>query len=130
MKTQKALPKESPNVLSVNIASWSFQKWRKPFARAKVFVDWSQNDDHKTTVCVYSLRAKDSPTVSTPVTWDEVESTLKKSDASRLVFTSDDVLKRVEKHGDLFAPLLKKKQRLKPPELMKARTSNEKKCFR
>jgi bifunctional non-homologous end joining protein LigD len=78
----------------------------------KVFVDWSQNDDYKTTVCVYSLRAKDQPTVSTPVTWKEVESCLKKEDPELLVFTSDKVLKRVEKMGDLFEPVLKLKQKL------------------
>jgi bifunctional non-homologous end joining protein LigD len=78
----------------------------------KVFVDWSQNDDHKTTVNVYSLRAKDQPTVSTPVTWEEVENCLKKDDPELLVFTSDKVLQRVEKLGDLFAPVLKLKQTL------------------
>jgi len=78
----------------------------------KVFVDWSQNDDHKTTVNVYSLRAKDQPTVSTPVTWEEVENCLKKDDPELLVFTSDKVLQRVEKLGDLFAPVLKLKQKL------------------
>jgi bifunctional non-homologous end joining protein LigD len=78
----------------------------------KVFVDWSQNDDHKTTVNVYSLRAKDQPTVSTPVTWQEVENCLKKGDPEMLVFTSDQVLSRVEKFGDLFEPVLKLKQKL------------------
>jgi len=78
----------------------------------KVFVDWSQNDDHKTTVNVYSLRAKDHPTVSTPVTWEEVENCLKKNDPGLLVFTSDKVLQRVEKLGDLFEPVLKLKQKL------------------
>lgn len=78
----------------------------------KVFVDWSQNDDYKTTVCVYSPRAKERPTVSTPVTWKEVETCLKKEDPELLVFTSDDVLKRVEKMGDLFDPVLKLKQKL------------------
>lgn len=78
----------------------------------KVFVDWSQNDNYKTTVCVYSLRAKERPTVSTPVTWQEVETCLKKEDPELLVFTSDDVLKRVEKMGDLFEPVLKLKQKL------------------
>lgn len=82
----------------------------------KVFVDWSQNDDYKTTVCVYSLRAKERPTVSTPVTWQEVETCLKKEDPELLVFTSDDVLKRVEKMGDLFEPVLKLKQKLPPIE--------------
>ncbi|HWF02964.1 MAG TPA: non-homologous end-joining DNA ligase [Candidatus Angelobacter sp.] len=78
----------------------------------KVFVDWSQNDDHKTTVNVYSLRAKDQPTVSTPVTWKEVEQCLAKNDPELLVFTSDHVLKRAEKLGDLFAPVLTLKQKL------------------
>src|SRR6478672_5022881 len=80
----------------------------------KVFVDWSQNDDYKTTVNVYSLRAKDQPTVSTPVTWQEVENCLKKGDPELLVFTSDNVLQRVEKSGDLFGPVLNLKQKLPP----------------
>ena len=78
----------------------------------KVFVDWSQNDDHKTTISVYSLRARERPTVSTPVTWEEVERTLKKKDPKLLVFESRDTLKRVEKMGDLFEPLLTLKQKL------------------
>ena len=80
----------------------------------KVFVDWSQNDDYKTTVNVYSLRAKDQPTVSTPVTWKEVENCLRKGDPELLVFTSDQVLQRVEESGDLFEPVLKLKQKLPP----------------
>src|SRR5271156_6053335 len=78
----------------------------------KVFVDWSQNDEHKTTIAVYSLRARERPTVSTPVTWEEVERTLKKKDASLLVFEARQVVARVEKMGDLFAPVLELKQRL------------------
>ena len=85
---------------------------KKAIRTNKVFVDWSQNDDHKTTISVYSLRARERPTVSTPVTWEEVERTLKKKDASQLVFESQQVLERVEKNGDLFAPLLKLKQEL------------------
>jgi bifunctional non-homologous end joining protein LigD len=85
---------------------------KKSLRVGKVFVDWSQNDDHKTTVCVYSLRAKERPTVSTPVTWDEVEQCLKKKDAKRLVFLYDETLRRVEKFGDLFEPVLKLKQKL------------------
>jgi len=78
----------------------------------KVFVDWSQNDEHKTTVAVYSLRAREHPTVSTPVSWDEVERTFKKKDASALVFEAKQVVARVEKMGDLFEPMLELKQRL------------------
>lgn len=81
----------------------------------KVLVDWSQNDDHKTTICVYSLRAKERPTVSTPVEWQEVQRCLAKKDPKLLVFDSDDVLKRVEGKGDLFEPVLELKQKL--PEL-------------
>jgi len=87
-------------------------KMQKKLRAGKVFIDWSQNDDHKTTVCVYSLRAKERPTVSTPLTWDELETVRKKKKPNLLVFTSDDVLKRVEKHGDLFAPVLTLKQKL------------------
>lgn len=87
-------------------------RMEKRLRTGKVFVDWSQNDQHKTTVCVYSLRAKDRPTASTPVEWDEVKAALKKKDTERLTFLSDEVLRRVEKHGDLFAPVLKLKQKL------------------
>jgi bifunctional non-homologous end joining protein LigD len=87
-------------------------KMQKHLRGGKVLVDWSQNDPHKTTVCVYSLRAKEHPTVSTPVTWDEVATTLKKKNAKLLTFEVDEVLKRVKKQGDLFASVLKLKQKL------------------
>jgi bifunctional non-homologous end joining protein LigD len=85
---------------------------KKNLRGGKVFVDWSQNDDHKTTVCVYSLRAKARPTVSAPVKWDEVERCLQKRDPELLVFDSGQVLSRSEKLGDLFAPILKLRQKL------------------
>jgi bifunctional non-homologous end joining protein LigD len=69
----------------------------------KVLIDWSQNNGSKTTVAPYSLRARQFPTVSTPVTWSEVESCTQPQD---LFFTAEDTLARVEEHGDLFAPLL------------------------
>jgi len=78
----------------------------------KVLIDWSQNDRHKTTVCVYSLRAKERPTVSTPLEWDEVEEALASGEAERLVFDHAAVLQRVEEKGDLFAPLLSEEQQL------------------
>jgi bifunctional non-homologous end joining protein LigD len=83
----------------------------------KVFVDWSQNDEHKTTVAVYSLRARERPTVSTPVKWEEVERALKKKDPGLLVFEAGQVVGRFEKMGDLFAPVLDLKQKL--PDLRK-----------
>ena len=84
----------------------------KAARKGKVFVDWSQNDEHKTTICVYSLRAKEEPTVSTPVTWDEVENCLKRKSANLLKFRSDQVLARVDKSGDLFEPVENLTQRL------------------
>jgi len=84
----------------------------KSARKEKVFVDWSQNDEHKTTICVYSLRAKEEPTVSTPVTWDEVENCRKKKKADLLKFRSDKTLERVKKMGDVFAPVEKLKQKL------------------
>ena len=85
----------------------------KKIGRAgKVFIDWSQNDSHKTTVAAYSLRARERPTVSTPVAWKEIEAAAKSRDGSRLQFEIDDVLRRVEAMGDLFEPVLKLKQSL------------------
>jgi bifunctional non-homologous end joining protein LigD len=84
----------------------------KALRKNKIFVDWSQNDEHKTTICVYSLRAKEEPTVSTPVTWDEVENCLKKKKADLLKFRCEKAVERVKKMGDLFAPVEKLKQKL------------------
>jgi bifunctional non-homologous end joining protein LigD len=84
----------------------------KALRKNKIFVDWSQNDEHKTTVCVYSLRAKDEPTVSTPVTWDEVENCWKKKKPDLLKFRCEKTVERVKKNGDLFAPVEKLKQKL------------------
>jgi bifunctional non-homologous end joining protein LigD len=81
---------------------------RKELRKNKVLIDWSQNDEHKTTVGVYSLRARERPSVSTPLAWDEVE----KGDADALVFEADDVLERVEEQGDLFEPVATLEQRL------------------
>src|SRR6186713_3141583 len=87
-------------------------KMAKALRKGKIFVDWSQNDEHKTTICVYSVRAKEKPTVSTPVTWEEVENCLKKKRAELLKFRSDQTLARVEKQGDLFEPVETLKQKL------------------
>ena len=85
---------------------------RKDLRVGKVFIDWSQNDEHKTTVCPYSLRARAHPTVSTPVTWDEVEKAMEAGEPDRLRFEAADVVARVEKLGDLFEPVLTLKQKL------------------
>jgi bifunctional non-homologous end joining protein LigD len=84
----------------------------KTLRRGKVLVDWSQNDEHKTTVNVYSLRARERPTVSTPVQWDEVRAAAESGDPERLVFDAAAVRARVAEHGDLFAPVVSLVQQL------------------
>src|SRR5215210_575044 len=85
---------------------------KKSLRTGKVLVDWSQNDEHKTTVNVYSLRARERPTASTPLRWEEVEAVLSSGDPESLAFTSDAVLARVEEHGDLFRPVIELEQDL------------------
>jgi bifunctional non-homologous end joining protein LigD len=98
------LEKEKPGVVVSNM--------KKSLRAGKVFVDWSQNDEHKTTVNVYSLRAKEFPTVSTPLTWEEVKKAVQGKNLRLLTFQAGDVLKRVKKVGDLFSPVLTLKQKL------------------
>ena len=81
---------------------------KKELRKNKVLIDWSQNDEHKTTVAVYSLRARERPTVSTPLSWEEVEA----GHPDALVFETQDVLARIEEHGDLFEPVAELEQRL------------------
>jgi bifunctional non-homologous end joining protein LigD len=88
------------------------EKMLKSLRNGKVLVDWSQNHPMKTTVCVYSLRAKERPTVSAPVTWAEVRGCLKSGDPEKLVFDSAEVLRRVERKGDLFEKVLSLEQHL------------------
>jgi bifunctional non-homologous end joining protein LigD len=78
----------------------------------KVFIDWYQNNERKTTISVYSLRARDRPTCSTPITWEEVEQAAESGRGNHLVFETGDVLKRLDEHGDLFAPVLELEQEL------------------
>ena len=98
------LEKEQPELV--------VHRMTKSLRDGKVLVDWSQNDDAKTTVNVYSLRAKDRPTVSTPVTWDEVRACHEAADPELLVFDAGQVLERYERDGDLFAPVLSLTQEL------------------
>lgn len=87
-------------------------KMTKTLRKGKIFIDWSQNDEHKTTVCVYSLRAKETPSVSTPITWEEIVTAYNEKDARQLSFSPAQVLGRVTDLGDLFAPVLKLKQNM------------------
>jgi bifunctional non-homologous end joining protein LigD len=101
------LEKQDPQHITTNMS--------KAHRTGKVFVDWSQNDRHKTTACAYTLRARPRPTVSTPVTWDELDRALRKGDPSALAFEAPDVLRRAKKLGDLFAPVLRLRQKLPLP---------------
>jgi bifunctional non-homologous end joining protein LigD len=95
---------------------------KKSLRAGRVLVDWSQNDVHKTTISVYSLRARPQPTVSTPVSWAEVTRCLDSGDPAALQFTAPQVLERVERQGDLFAPVLTLHQQLpQPSELQTSR---------
>lgn len=85
---------------------------KKSLRTGKVLIDWSQNDAHKTTVCAYSLRAKSQPTVSAPLAWDEVEAVWQNKSGADVEFVADDVIARVARSGDLFAPVLTLKQKL------------------
>ncbi len=98
------LERERPDEVTTNM--------KKSEREGRIFIDWSQNDDHKTTVCVYSLRAKEQPTVSTPLTWKEVEKIARSGDPALARFLPEDVFARVKKHGDLFEPVLTLKQTL------------------
>jgi bifunctional non-homologous end joining protein LigD len=84
----------------------------KALRAGKIFVDWSQNDRHKTTVCAFSLRALSSPTVSTPISWAEVKSVEKSGDATKLVFDPAAVLKRLAKGNNSFTEIPTLKQKL------------------
>ena len=97
LNVAQALEQQTPKLVTSNM--------KKELRTGKVFIDWSQNDVHKTTVCVYSLRAKERPTVSAPLTWDEVEAAVDHKDADKLFFTADEVRDRIDRLGDLFAPL-------------------------
>jgi bifunctional non-homologous end joining protein LigD len=98
------LEKDDPNLV--------VSKQRKELRRGKVLVDWSQNVDSKTTICVYSLRANAQPTVSMPVTWDEVATCAESGDLDAMTFVAGDALERVAAVGDLFAPVLTQRQKL------------------
>jgi bifunctional non-homologous end joining protein LigD len=102
------------NLLEAQTPEKVVTKMKKELRAGKVFIDWSQNDGHKTTVCVYSLRARSRPTVSTPLRWDEVERAVHKKDPNLLVFEIADVSARIEAEGDVFEPVRKLRQKLPP----------------
>ena len=100
----EALAEQTPDLV--------VSRMTKSVRRGRVFVDWSQNAQHKTTVCVYSVRARERPTVSTPVGWEEVEAARASGDPEALVFDTTAVLERADRDGDLFAGVLSVVQEL------------------
>lgn len=113
-------------------------KMNKSLRGGKVFVDWSQNSRHKTTACVYSMRAKSRPTVSMPVTWKQIDTALKAGNAESLIYIADEAVKRIEKDGDIFKDVLILRQSLsseielksKPQKISKAQQNKSLKTYR
>jgi bifunctional non-homologous end joining protein LigD len=102
----KGFAKAVAELLEASEPGLVVSRMAKAVRGGKVFIDYSQNDEHKTTVCAYSLRAREQPTVSTPITWDEARDCLDAADPQRLVFEAHQVLERVAEQGDLFASVL------------------------
>jgi bifunctional non-homologous end joining protein LigD len=108
----KPLARRVAELLEQRMPELVVSRMTKRLRPGRVLVDWSQNDAHKTTVTVYSVRARERPTVSTPVTWDEVARCRESGDAALLSFDTDDVLARIAEHGDLFAEVVTLSQRV------------------
>jgi bifunctional non-homologous end joining protein LigD len=102
----KPLARQIAETLEATWPERVVSRMAKALRPGKVLIDWSQNTEHKSMVCAYSVRAKQRPTVSTPLRWDELEAAVAARDAGLLTFEMGDVLRRVEAHGDLFAAVL------------------------
>ena len=108
----KIVARQIAEVIAVEHPGEVVTKMTKALRKNKVLIDWSQNDHFKTTVSVYSLRATPQPQVSTPLTWPELKRLARRGDPKAFRFSPDDVLRRVKRQGDLFAPVLTLKQKL------------------
>jgi bifunctional non-homologous end joining protein LigD len=102
----KAAAKQIAELLEAQTPATVVSRMARAARHGKVLVDWGQNTEHKSMACVYSVRAKATPTVSTPISWREVEGAIDAGDPSQLSFEMTDVLERVKEYGDLFAPVL------------------------
>jgi bifunctional non-homologous end joining protein LigD len=109
----KAVARTVAEILEAQTPDRVVSRMARTLRMGKVLVDWSQNTEHKSTVCAYSVRARERPTVSTPLRWAEVEAAVGGGDAAALAFEMDAVLERVSEHGDLFAPVLDAGQALR-----------------
>jgi bifunctional non-homologous end joining protein LigD len=108
----KPFAKRVAEVLEQRLPDLVISRMTKKLREGKVLVDWSQNAPSKTTVTVYSVRARERPTVSTPISWEEVERCRDERDEAILTFDTEQVLERVDEQGDLFAPVESVKQKL------------------
>jgi bifunctional non-homologous end joining protein LigD len=108
----KPFARRIAEVLEQRMPELVVSRMTKRLRPGRVLVDWSQNDEHKTTVTVYSVRARERPTVSTPVSWEEVTRCHDAGDPDLLTFETDAVLARVDEQGDLFAPVVSLRQEL------------------
>ena len=113
--TTKPATRATAELLEAETPDSVVSRMAKALRAGKVLVDWSQNTEHKSMVCAYSMRAKQRPTVSTPLAWEEIGRAVDLGDSGSLVFEMGDVLERVTEHGDLFAPVLTTRQRLSAP---------------
>jgi bifunctional non-homologous end joining protein LigD len=111
----KPLTKAIAELLETAAPNAVVSRMAKSLRAGRVLVDWSQNTEHKSMVCAYSVRAKQRPTVSAPVDWGEVEAAVDAGDTDGLVFEMHDVLDRVGDRGDLFEPVLTLRQQLRAP---------------
>jgi bifunctional non-homologous end joining protein LigD len=108
----KTFSKAVAEIMQKNYPDLVTAKMAKEYRKAKVFINWSQNDSSKTMVCVYSLRASEKPIVSFPLVWKELESLAKRRDPEKLQIMYSEAVGRAEENGDLFRDVLVKKQRL------------------
>ncbi|MBV8217983.1 MAG: DNA ligase D [Solirubrobacterales bacterium] len=111
-RATKPFARRIAEVLEQRMPDTVVSRMTKRLRPGKVLVDWSQNDEHKTTANVYSLRARERATASTPVSWDEVQACHDEGDEGLLTFEAHKLLARVDEQGDLFAPALTVKQSL------------------
>jgi len=108
----KRFSKAVAEVLERNYPDLVTARMAKEQRRAKVFINWSQNDSSKTMICVYSLRAREKPIVSFPITWQELENLTERGKREKLFILHSEAIERAEKTGDLFRDVLKKRQKL------------------
>jgi bifunctional non-homologous end joining protein LigD len=108
----KKFSKAVASIMQKNYPELVTAKMAKEFRKAKVFINWSQNDSSKTMICVYSLRAREKPTVSFPIEWKKLENLSGLGDPEKLQVIHSEAVSRAEKHGDLFQEVLLRKQKL------------------